>query len=120
MRSVSMVFKGPPSAESKLQLGQFLGHELVHLWLGNAIQASEVEKEYWLSEGFTDYLSYRLLVDLGSMRRADLAKVAAEESTKYLTHAGELSLRAAGLEKDKNYDLVYSGGFLCPLAPGPL
>jgi predicted metalloprotease with PDZ domain len=50
------------------------------------------------------------------MRRPDLERVSAEESTKYLTHAGRLSLRAAGLEKDKNYDLVYSGGFVTALA----
>ena len=116
IRSVSMVFKDPPSAESRSELGHFLGHELVHLWLGNAIQASEVEKEYWLSEGFTDYLSYRLLVDVGLMRRPELANVFADESKKYMAHAGQLSLRAAGLEKDKNYDLVYSGGFMTALA----
>jgi predicted metalloprotease with PDZ domain len=116
IRSVSMVFKDAPTAASGVQLGQFLGHELVHLWLGNAIRAAEVEHEYWLSEGFTDYLSYRLLVDIGLMSRADLAGVFETQSQKYLTHAGERSLRAAGLEKDKNYDLVYSGGFMVAVA----
>jgi predicted metalloprotease with PDZ domain len=116
IRSVSMVFKDPPTAASRVELGQFLGHELVHLWLGNAVRAAEVEQEYWLSEGFTDYLSYRLLVDVGLMSRADLAGVFETQNQKYLKHAGERSLRAAGLEKDKNYDLVYSGGFMVAVA----
>jgi hypothetical protein len=50
------------------------------------------------------------------MSPADMAGVFETQSQKYLTHAGERSLRAAGLEKDKNYDLVYSGGFMVAVA----
>lgn len=34
-------------------------HELMHEWIGNAIQNKHEELNYWFSEGFTDYYTYK-------------------------------------------------------------
>ena len=34
-------------------------HELMHEWIGNTIQNKHEELNYWFSEGFTDYYTYK-------------------------------------------------------------
>lgn len=36
-----------------------LHHELMHQWIGNRIQNKHEELNYWFSEGFTDYYTYK-------------------------------------------------------------
>ncbi len=36
-----------------------LHHELMHEWIGNKIQNKNEELNYWFSEGFTDYYTYK-------------------------------------------------------------
>ncbi|MCS3531716.1 M1 family aminopeptidase [Chryseobacterium sp. JUb7] len=36
-----------------------LHHELMHDWIGNKIQNKNEELNYWFSEGFTDYYTYK-------------------------------------------------------------
>lgn len=37
-------------------------HELLHHWTGKKIVNAEEEKQYWFSEGFTDYYTYKLML----------------------------------------------------------
>jgi predicted metalloprotease with PDZ domain len=115
VRSVSMLFQEPPTAANQDEWGHIVTHELLHLWLGGAIQPA-AEQEYWLTEGFTDYLSN--LVELGSLLITEdrFWERVREHHDKYLKQAGKASLRDAGLQKGAYYDLVYSGGFLAALA----
>jgi predicted metalloprotease with PDZ domain len=114
VRSVSMLFQEPPTVANQDEWGHIVTHELLHLWLGGAIQPA-AEQEYWLTEGFTDYLSN--LVELRSALISEemFWERVREHHTKYLKQAGQVSLRDAGLQKGKYYDLVYSGGFLAAL-----
>ncbi|MEM6806882.1 MAG: hypothetical protein AAF696_36110, partial [Bacteroidota bacterium] len=36
-------------------------HELLHHWIGHKIQNRDEELQYWFSEGFTDYYTYKLM-----------------------------------------------------------
>ncbi|AHM59625.1 hypothetical protein D770_06810 [Flammeovirgaceae bacterium 311] len=37
-------------------------HELLHKWIGNTIRNEAEEKQYWFSEGFTEYYAYKLML----------------------------------------------------------
>jgi predicted metalloprotease with PDZ domain len=116
LRSISMVFQEAPTAETKTFLAHFLGHEMLHLWIGGAIRAADEDHQNWLSEGFTDYLSYQLMLQEGLLTPRQLSEQASIEYGKYRAQAGRISLFRAGEHKDKNYDLVYSGGYVAALS----
>jgi predicted metalloprotease with PDZ domain len=40
-------------------------HELMHHWIGTKIQNSEEEKQYWFSEGFTEYFTLKNMLRYG-------------------------------------------------------
>lgn len=40
-------------------------HELFHNWVGNTIQNEAEEREYWFSEGFTNYYAYKFMLKDG-------------------------------------------------------
>jgi predicted metalloprotease with PDZ domain len=116
LRSISMVFEKAPTAETKIFLAHFLGHEMLHLWIGGAIRAADEDHQNWLAEGFTDYLSYQLMFQEGLLTSKQLSEQASVEYAKYRAQAGRISLFRAGEQKDKNYDLVYSGGYIAALS----
>lgn len=115
VRSVSMLFQEPPTVANRDEWGHIITHELLHLWLGGAIQPA-AEQEYWLTEGFTDYLSNLVELRSGLVTEQRFWERVREHHAKYLKQAGQVSLRDAGLQKGTYYDLVYSGGFLAALA----
>jgi predicted metalloprotease with PDZ domain len=116
IRSVSLVFSEPPSAKETAYIAHILCHEMIHLWIGNAIHPADEDHENWLTEGFTDYLSYQIMADAGLLTRQQVMDQIAEENKKYLAVAGHISMREAGEKKADNYDLVYSGGFMAAFA----
>ncbi|OJJ17302.1 hypothetical protein BKI52_31880 [marine bacterium AO1-C] len=40
-------------------------HELMHNWVGKKIINADEERQYWFSEGFTDYYTYKLMLKGG-------------------------------------------------------
>jgi hypothetical protein len=50
---------------SLARLSWLYNHELLHRWIGNAIRNEQEEKQYWFSEGFTDYYAYKLMLKRG-------------------------------------------------------
>lgn len=46
---------------SKELLTWLYNHELMHKWIFGAIQIEEDVKQYWFSEGFTEYYAYKLM-----------------------------------------------------------
>ncbi|UKB81986.1 peptidase [Chryseobacterium sp. MEBOG06] len=44
---------------SKNSFLYLMHHELMHEWIGNKIQNKHEELNYWFSEGFTDYYTYK-------------------------------------------------------------
>ncbi len=89
-------------------------HELGHLWLGQSICAKD--QEFWFHEGVTDYLAYLLQARTGLIGEGELPAVFARKFDEYKAVAGKISLREAGKNKGKNYDLIYSGGLITALA----
>lgn len=96
-------------------------HECVHFYLGGAVAASG-EPPYrnspelvWLMEGVTEYLTYRLLEDAGSLPPGETERVARRKEREMLASAEPgLSLAEAArrMEDPRIYTLVYSRGFL--------
>ncbi len=46
-------------------------HELMHRWIGGIIENADEEKQYWFSEGFTDFYAYKILVKSGHWSEED-------------------------------------------------
>ncbi|MDQ3749539.1 MAG: hypothetical protein M3367_11115 [Acidobacteriota bacterium] len=117
IRTISMMLKDVPQktkAASTASWSHIITHELGHLWNGQSIR--EENQEFWFVEGVTDYLAYLLEAQAGLISKAELLKVFAKKFDEYKPVAGKVSLRKAGNNKAKNYDLIYSGGFVAALA----
>ncbi len=64
---------------SNNRMNWLFAHELFHNWVGNKIQNESEEKEYWFSEGFTDYYAYKLLLRNGMMSLDEFIQKVNEE-----------------------------------------
>lgn len=117
VRTISMMLKNVPPKTKKASTfswNHIITHELGHLWNGQSIR--EASQEFWFVEGVTDYLAYLVEARIGLINKAELLKVFAEKFDEYKSVAGKTSLRKAGGNKSKNYDLIYSGGLVTALA----
>ena len=108
--SVSMLFPNPLSKANRSRWAPFVGHELFHIWNGQAFTCDQ--QEYWFSEGFTDYYCQVVSVRLGLITRASFVRDLREACRRYLSKQGSLSLQQAGENKSSQYALVYEGGKL--------
>lgn len=54
-------------------------HELLHHWIGGRIQNQNEEEQYWFSEGFTDYYTYKLMHKAGEIDSLRLRQLLIEE-----------------------------------------
>jgi len=96
-------------------------HECLHFYLGGAI-SSGGEPPFrnspdlvWLMEGVTEYLTYRLLEEAGSLPRGETEEVSLrkeEEMTKVPEPGLSLADAARRMNEPDIYTLVYSRGFL--------
>jgi predicted metalloprotease with PDZ domain len=119
-QTMSLSMTGLPQGFMVPILNHIIAHEFLHLWIGIGISAADSEREYWLSEGFTEYSTLKLmkrleLINEDQFIRAPMAGLE-DDVQKYLSVAGSISMREAGLEKGENYDLIYSGGALVAFA----
>lgn len=116
-RAISLsVAGGPREGFDPLQvLGHVIAHEIYHLW--NATMkldpASDAELE-WFKEGFTaEYSSWTAGVGVGDLDEATLLSQIESDWKKYVAAAADgVTIAAAGADKSKHYDLVYSGGMI--------
>ncbi|MCE9523124.1 MAG: hypothetical protein K8S25_11925 [Alphaproteobacteria bacterium] len=72
----AFAFFASPNVDDK-QLTRTLAHEHLHNWIPRRIGSmpqTDDTKDYWLSEGFTDFFTYRLLVRDGAMTVEEAAK----------------------------------------------
>ena len=114
-RSFNMLFRSPVTRETRSEWAHVVVHELLHMWLGGAINTPDGQQEHWLLEGGTDYLANILELRSGIITREQLYDRVAANWDRYRVVAGTQGLRAAGANKLANYDLVYSGGLLASL-----
>ncbi len=60
------------------QMYQLMAHEMLHTWLGGKVSLSsndneKVFRQHWFTEGFTDYLAYKMLLDLKIINNEEFA-----------------------------------------------
>ena len=113
-QTMSISAAGMPPPQMMPLMHHIISHEFLHLWNGIAITSSDVEREYWFSEGFTEYVTLKLLrsmdlIDETQFLHGPMTGIL-DDVQKYQAVAGNISPREAGLAKQANYDLIYSGG----------
>ncbi|HEX7705241.1 MAG TPA: hypothetical protein VF701_02175 [Thermoanaerobaculia bacterium] len=115
-RSLSLLFQDPPTLENRPEWSHIVIHELLHLWIGVAISPPRDQQEDWFTEGVTDYLTNLIQVGNGLISEQTFWDRVADHDSKYQAAAGDVSLRDAGRDKGRHYDLIYSGGLVTALA----
>jgi predicted metalloprotease with PDZ domain len=97
-------------------------HECLHFYIGGAISANP-EPPYrnspdliWFTEGITEYLTHRIMVEAGVLSAEGEAEVAARKDEEYrLAGRGRgltMADAARQMENAEVYSLVYSRGYL--------
>ena len=111
----------PLRASESLVWEHTLGHELMHVWMNNSndgIRLGSGGQTYWFTEGFTDYLTVKLMHRAGLIDSALLQQRLANQIRRYefgRRLSPGVTLIGAGKEKHKNWELVYGGGALFAL-----
>lgn len=90
-------------------------HELMHLWNGESFKYKN-GKEYWFSEGFSDFYTYQTATKLKIISPEDALSISTLQIGYYISSLslGKISIREAGKDdktKIENYFLVYNGGW---------
>ena len=117
--SFAMRIATPISPADRITWSHTLGHEIMHLWIGaGAIHGADPDEIYWFTEGFTDYLTIKLMYQAGLMDEAMLKQRIANILRRYeiaKRRSPGISLADAGTNKGENWELVYGGGSLVAL-----
>jgi predicted metalloprotease with PDZ domain len=93
-----------------------LGHELMHVWMNNSNDGLATAGDgtaYWFTEGFTDYLTVKLMRQAGLIDESLAAQRLANQIRRYQFGkrlSPDVTLMAAGKEKHKHWELIYRGG----------
>lgn len=109
----------PSDGLEQVVLTQLVGHETMHLWLGaNGIHGEDPSELYWFTEGFTDYITVRLMHERGlisdDLRDQRMANFVRRALIGRQQSPG-VSLAQAGERKGRNFAWVYGGGALVAL-----
>lgn len=102
----------PPQEEIEHILWKgVLSHEIFHLWNAEGFRYASVEDQ-WLSEGFTQYYTLRMLGRMGVLDEPTFLYVLGRLLETYLTDSGlgSISMREAGPVKEEHTGLVEGGG----------
>ncbi|GAA5028213.1 hypothetical protein GCM10011506_15100 [Marivirga lumbricoides] len=96
-------------------------HEFLHRWIGQKIKNKSEEKQYWFSEGFTEYYAYKLMNKNGLLTSSELKKLVISEFIipHQLSPVNSITNNEITYDKfwsDRNYQkLPYRRGFLYAL-----
>ena len=117
--SFAMRVAYPLSAADELVWSHTLGHETMHLWNGaGGIKGANPERTYWFTEGFTDYLTIKLMRKAGLIDDALLQQRLANILRRFeiaKRRSPNVKLADAGAKKMENWELIYGGGALTAL-----
>jgi predicted metalloprotease with PDZ domain len=102
------------------QLGRLIYHEQLHHWIGGKIRAGDDEADYlyaWFNEGFTEYLTYKLMVKDNLLTLAQYIGILNQKFLRpyYSSSYRELpnDVIADNIDSNQGYlDLAYQRGCL--------
>jgi aminopeptidase N len=74
MENPTLTFATPTILAGDRSLVSLVAHELAHSWSGNLV-TNATWNDFWLNEGFTDYLEARIMEELRGKDYADMLRV---------------------------------------------
>ena len=78
MENPRLTFLTPTSIVGDKSGVALIAHELAHSWSGNLVTNS-TWRDFWLNEGTTTYLTYRIMDEVFGQRRGDMERVLGQQ-----------------------------------------
>ncbi|MDE0856334.1 MAG: M1 family metallopeptidase [Nevskia sp.] len=108
MENPRLTFATPTVITGDRMLVSLVSHELAHSWSGNLVTNASWN-DFWLNEGFTEYLTYRLLDLQFGQARGDMERVLGLADLKdSMSHLDQQDWPLVRATPAKDPDAVYS------------
>jgi leukotriene-A4 hydrolase len=109
MENPRLTFLTPTSLVGDKSGVALIAHELAHSWSGNLV-TNATWRDFWLNEGTTTYLTYRIMDEVYGARRGDMERVLGQQdlatSFQQAKHEGDKAL--AYDQRGRDPDEVFS------------
>ncbi len=100
MENPTLTFATPTVLAGDRSLVSLVAHELAHSWSGNLVTNANWN-DFWLNEGFTDYIERRIMEEVRGKDYADMLRVLGREGlAKAVTRAGGAASQDTKLHLD--------------------
>jgi len=109
MENPRLTFLTPTSIVGDKSGVALIAHELAHSWSGNLV-TNATWRDFWLNEGTTTYLTYRIMDEVYGQRRGDMERVLGQQElvTSFAQAAREGDKALAYDQRGRDPDEVFS------------